>query len=223
MKSKLKNKLVKRILIIVLVILELFVLSKVYHFMLVSRLFDAVENFREEENRTYFVMTTMDRELVMEEKILLKEDTVKYVNSKNNRELNYIWKNFQNSKEYFIDVENKVYTDDMTFKNKNILPKLPNFIRYAFNKSKLNISKIFDICHIVLTKYENRICYKIVTKNEVIIIDKDTYLPIYSSLKMLDATYKSKNVIEKSYEFKVGEVTDEDVALPDLSEYTIVE
>lgn len=223
MKSKLKNKFVKRISIIILVILSLFMLRKLYHFVIVNKLYEAIEDFREKDNRVYLVTTTMDEEVVMEEKILLKQETVKYTNSKNNRDLNYIWKNFQNNEEYFIDVENKIYTDDIIFKNKNVLPNLPNFIGYAFKKSKLNIPKIFEIRHILLTKHNDKVCYKIITKNEIIIVDKDTYLPIYSLLQEIDANDNKKIKIENTYEFKVGEVTDEDVALPDLSEYTVVE
>lgn len=221
MKIELKNKLVKRILMIGLVILLLFILSKVYQFVMMSKLFNAIENFRKEENRSYSVKTMLDEDVVFEETTLLKKDIMKYVSKENGLDLNYRWRNFQNNEKYSFNIKNKeVYKNDMMLENKRLLYNLPSLIDYTFRE---NVSKIFDIRHIILTKYNNKICYKIATKNEIIIIDKDTYLPVYSSVRKITSEDQKRTKIENTYEFKVGEVTDEEVALPDLSEYTIVE
>lgn len=201
----------------------LFVLMKLYHFVIVKNMFDAIDEFRNEENRVYFVNTVMSENVVSRREILLKQDVMKYINRKSDLEVKYEWKNFENDKEYFFDMNNrKVYTNDKIFLNKDFLINMPNYIGYGYEVEN-KLFKVFDINHILPTKYNNELCYKIITKNEIIIIDRNTYLPIYSSTKMADSADKSKTKLEKTYEFKVGEVTDEDVALPDLSEYTIVE
>lgn len=221
MKIELKNKLVKRILMIGLVILLLFILSKVYQFVMMSKLFNAIENFRKEENRSYSVKTMMDEDVVFEVETFLKQDRMKSINRINNSELNCQWIDFQNLRVYSFSMENKkVYKNDIMLENRDILSNLPDFIE---NTSERKISKIFKIRYITLIKYNNKICYKIVTKNEIIIIDKDTYLPVYSSIQKVSSNDNYKVKTEYTYEFKVGEVTDEEVALPDLSEYTIVE
>lgn len=219
-----KNKIVFRVFTVVLVILILFVLSKVYHFVIMNHLFEAIVKFRSEENRAYLVDVRMSEDIVLQEETLLKQEIVKYVNKKDGRDLNYRWKNFDTNENYFININSKsVYANDEIIQSKNILPNLPNLIGYISEEDGVNLLKVFEICYIIPTKYENKNCYKIVTKNEVIVIDKKTYLPVYSALKILDYNEENNNQVEKTYEFKVGEVTDEDVMLPDLTNYTTVE
>lgn len=215
-----KKELIRKVLKIMIVILILFVLVKLYHFMIVKHLFDAITEFKNEENRAYFVNTVMSENMVLEEKVFLKQETIKYISKESNVDLIYEWREFRNNEEYFFDVNSKkIYTKD-TYLTKNFLPDIPECIGYSYGE-EFKPSAILAVHHIIPTRYNDKFCYKIITKNEVIIIDKDTYLPVYSSMKTVKTD--SKNKIEKTYEFKVGEVTDEEVALPDLSEYTIVE
>lgn len=211
-------------IVVVFVILILFMLSKVYQMVIVSRVFEAVEEFRNEENRGYWVETIINGKMVLKEEIILKQEIVKHVKKKNGSIISYKCKNFDQKEECFVNIKNKkIYRHDIMIKNENTLYNLPNFIEYSFDNDKFNLYKIFDVHYILPTKYQDKLCYKIITKNEVIIVEKDTYLPIYSSIKRMKSNEESKSVIERTYEFKVGEVTDEDVELPDLSEYTFVE
>lgn len=219
-----KNKSVIKVLIMILIILLLFMLIKIYHFAIVKHVFDAVENFKNQENRAYLVTSKMDENIVLLEETLLKEKIIKYANKRNDLYLTYEWKNFENNERYSFNIMNKeIYKDDIVIEDRKNLLNFPSFLNYLFKGDKINLSEIFDIYYIVPTKYEDKSCYKIATKKEIIIIDKDTYLPVYSSIKRVSYDNENKNAIERTYEFKVGEVTDEDVALPNLSEYTIVE
>lgn len=218
-----KKKLIMKVLIIILVILLLFALSKVYHFVIVKNVFNAITEFQNEENRSYLVSTRIDDDVIFEVKVLLKENVMIHASKSENMDLNK-WKDFQNNEQYSFNMKNKeIYKDDIMILDKNTLSNLPTFIEYTSKEDKISLDKIFQVRHIVLTKYENKFCYKIVTKNQVIVIDPNTYLPFYSSFQRVKFNEKNKVKIENTYEFKVGEVTDEDVALPDLSEYTVVE
>lgn len=211
-------------IVVVLVILILFMLSKVYQVVIVSRVFEAVEEFRNEENRGYWVEIKMNKDMILEEQILLKQKIMKYINKKNSLDVNCVWKSFESKEEYFFDIKKEeVYINDLIMESKDILFNLPSLMGYTFGNGKFDISKIFEVLYILPVKYEDKFCYKIITKNEVIIVEKDTYLPIYSSIKRMKSNEESKSVIERRYEFKVGEVTNEDVTLPNLSEYTFVE
>ncbi len=213
------KKLIRKVLIIMGIILLLFVLIKLYHFVIVKNMFDAIDEFRNEENRAYFVNTVIDGDAVLEEKVLLKEDIIKYINRISGSEVRCKYRNFENNQEYsFCSEKKEVYMNDLTIQNRDVLYSLPAFMELKDIKLKLKLSQIN---YIIPIKYNDKFCYKIVTRKEEVIIESSTYLPIYSSVKRVRLDDKTK--IEKTYEFKIGEVTDEDVALPDLSEYTIVE
>ena len=211
-----RRRLVIKSLIIAFVILLIFVLSKVYHFMIINHVLEAIQEFKNEENRAYLVDIRMNENIVLQEETLVKQEIVKYTNRKDGLDLNYRWEDFKTNENYFINVNSKsIYADDEVIQSKNILPNLPNFIAHTSNE-ETKLSKILKIYYVIPTKYENKKCYKIVSRNEVIIIDKETYLPVYASLVTFD---NNSNKIEKTYEFKVGEVTDENVALPDFGDY----
>lgn len=217
-----KNKFA--IISIIVVVLLILLFTKVYHLVVVNHVFDAIEKFKNEENRAYSVETIMNGNVVFKEEKLLKQEIMKYIKKTNDIVINCKWKNFVENEEYFIDIIHKEVTlYNVMNEDKNGLFNLSSFIEYSSNNGRFNLSKIFDIYYIIPIKYKNKPCYKIVTKNEVTIIDKDTYLPFYSSVKRSKLNEESKGTIEKIYEFKVGEVTDEDIALPDLSEYTVIE
>lgn len=212
------------VIMVVLLVLILFILSKAYQMTIINHVFEAIEEFKNEGNREYWVETIINGEVVLEEEIFLKQEMMKCVKRKNNSIISYKCKNLDQKEEYFVNIKNKkIYRHDIMIKNENTLYNLPNFIEYSFDNDKFKLSKIFDIHYIIPTKYKDKPCYKIVTKNEVTIVKKETYLPVYSSAKRMKSNEESKSKIERTYEFKVGEVTDEDVALPDLSEYTFVE
>ena len=85
-----------------------------------------------------------------------------------------------------------------------------------YNTNKFNIFKVFEIYYIIPIKYNNQFCYKISTKNEIVIIDGKTYLPLYSKVKTLNSDDGIENETENFYEFKIGEVKDEDMVMPDI-------
>lgn len=219
-----KSKRVMKVLIVILAILLIFVLSRLYHFVIMSRVFDAIVAFKNEENRRYFVSTIINTNRILEKEVLVNQKIIKNLSNRNGINLNYEWRNLESNESYSFNVNSKeIYKNDVIIQNRAVLPNLPDFIGYAFKNNKVNLDKILDIYYIIPTKYEEKSCYKIGLKHEIIIIDKATYLPIYSSITRINSNDGNKEKIENIYEFKVGEVTDEDVALPDLSDYIIVE
>ena len=76
-------------IVVVFVILILFMLSKVYQMVIVSRVFEAVEEFRNEENRGYWVETIINGKMVLKEEIILKQEIVKHVKKKNGSIISY--------------------------------------------------------------------------------------------------------------------------------------
>lgn len=210
----------KLFLKIILIILGLFILSKTYHFVMMNKVYDAIEEFRNEENRYYSVTVLVSEEISRKEEIFVKQKIVKYTKWKENTGLYCEWKNCNSNESYSFNVDSKnLYEYNSPIENEKFLDNIPNFILSIYKNNKFNINKIFDVRYIIPTKYDGKSCYKISTKTEEIIIDKDTYLPLYSSIKTINLNENNKT--ENIYEFKVGEVTDEDVALPDFSDYTL--
>ena len=104
-----RRGLIRKVLVIVAVVLVLIGLVKWYHFVVVRRMFDAINEFRNEENRAYFVKTVVDENMILEEKIMSKEGKIKHTNMKNGSEVECKWENFENNEEYFFNIEKKKF------------------------------------------------------------------------------------------------------------------
>lgn len=94
---------------------------------------------------------------------------------------------------------------------------MPNLISILDKEEGVKISKIFEIRSIIPIKYNEQFCYKISTKTEVIIIDAKTYLPVYSNVKTVNSDLQIDNKTGNFYEFKIGEVKEEDMVMPDIT------
>ncbi len=97
---------------------------------------------------------------------------------------------------------------------------MPDLILLVYQDNQFNIKEFLKVKYILPVDYHNQKCYKIATNTQTLIISRDTYLPIYYSIDMMNSEKNEKVLTEITYEFKVGEVTDEDIALPDLTGYT---
>ena len=85
------------------------------------------------------------------------------------------------------------------------------------NPKEIDISKIFEIRYIIPIKYNEQLCYKISTKTEIVIINAKTYLPLYSIAKSVNSDFDINDKMGNFYEFKIGEVKEEDMVMPDIT------
>lgn len=207
---------------IILIVLILFVISRIYHFIVISRLHNAIDNFKNEENRYYCVI--FENENIIKEEILLKNNILKCNEHKDDANIYCEWKDFNNNQDYSIDLVNKKFTEnDFLRDKKSFLKNLPKFILEIYPNDKFNLSEFLKISYIIPTEYNNQKCYKIIIDEKICMVNRETYLPIYYSSKRINSNQDANDSIENVYEFKVGEVTDEDIMLPDLTDYTKIQ
>ncbi len=211
----------KKIVIkIILVIAILFLLSRVYYFVIISRAYDAILNFKNETNRYYSVTMINNGQNTIKEEIFIKDNIVKCNEKKDETILHQEWKDLNNKQEYVIDFRNKTFKEKTLTRNEqSFLKNLPRAILDSYQDDTFNLKQFLKIKYIIPAKYENQKCYKIVTNVGTVIINKHTYLPIYSTIKVTNSTEDISSLTENRYEFKIDEVTNEDVALPDLTEF----
>lgn len=95
--------------------------------------------------------------------------------------------------------------------DKNFITSIPSLVSEIYSSNKINIVRFLEIHYIIPVKYEGKSCYKIVTKSETIIIDKNTYLPIYVCENWVNSEDDNSCKMEYFYEFEINTVTEEDM------------
>ena len=205
--------------VIVLIAIAIFIGRRIYYFTVIKNVYEAIENFRNEDN-SYYAVTIKDSSIIKEE-IVTKNNIVKWNEQKDGNGVYCQWKNFDNNQRYAIFLGDKTFkeNDTLIFEN-NILNNLPQMIFFIYSKEYFNIKEFLKIKKISSSQYNNQDCYEIVTDTKSLIVSKENYLPIYYSVETINSEKNVKFLTETTYEFKVGEVTDEDIALPDLTGYT---
>lgn len=213
----------KIILAILGVICIIFVVHKVYHGVVSYKIYTNLENFMAEENRMYQVSMKDLNNIKNVQTVYRKNDIINCIKENDNKYCE--WYNFITNENYSFNMNTKtVYRNTISLFDTQTLFNLPHYILELTNNSKIKeVFAIFNIKYITLEKFEDKMCYKIVTKNENIFVDCSTYLPVYSKMKVVNSNNDQKNYIENFYEFEIGNVTDEEVELPNLEEYTIIE
>jgi len=215
----------KVILGIVIIIIILFAFSKIHTFAIVTKMYTAIENFGKLDNKLYKVQVLHGEEVIRKDELFTKEKVLKYIVYKKDSDIYYEWKNLETNESYAVNEDKKkMYKNSTTMVNaENILPHMSHFVLSVYKDEKINLKSIFDVKYIIPTKYNDRSSYKIVTKNETVIVDKNTYLPIYSALRKVNTQKEFDGQVEYIYEFEIENVSDEDVKLPDFSEYTLMD
>lgn len=204
---------------IVLLLVMGFLSFKFHHFVIMNRAYDAIKRFREEENRYYFVMTMHNDKLLYEEYIFAKDNQIKYLKFlKNLKQLYFEYRNFNTDEKYAWAIkennEKIVNEEEQSILSKKFITKIPTIVSQLYENDKLNISKLFDIQYIASTEYEDRKCYKIKTKAETVLLDKETYLPVYVRKDLINSDGQSFSSVEYIYEFQTGTVTEQDMEIP---------
>ena len=218
------KKTVIKICLIITIVLTLFIMIKIYHFCIINKMYNAIKDFRENKNRYYSVEINLAGEVNRKEEIIYKDNKLKYIILNSSHYLYYEWKNLETNEQYIFNLENKeLYNCDMFIISENILFNLPDMLLNIIKKDKITLKTVLDLDIIFTTKYNDKNCYKIRTKTEEIIIDKFTFLPIYSKKKIINSDSENKNKMEYTYKFRINDVTDEEIALPDLSDYKVID
>lgn len=88
---------------------------------------------------------------------------------------------------------------------------IPRLFLKIYQKNKFNLKEFLKVYYVTFVKYENEKYYKIVTKHETIIINKETLLPEYSCKNWVSTEEDKMCEMEYFYEFEINTVTDEEM------------
>ena len=211
----------KKIFIFILIILFLFIVIKIREAIILNKVHSAIECFMSESNRYYCVYEKYNDRNNVEKEIYLLDNIEKQL-YKNNQFENYCeWKDYKNGDRISYNENGKIrFKESIKDENYKYLLCLPRVISLTKLDKKHQYFELFKIHYIIPITYDGKSCYKISTNSEIVIIDKETFLPVYSTIKTANSTENDNNV-EYMYKFSVGTVTDDDVALPDFSDYKI--
>lgn len=213
-----KNML-KKIVLVVLMIFILYGISRIYCFVIINKIYASFENFISEGNRYYCVTNKRNNEVIYQEKLFYKDNRVKYLRVDNNLERIYLEiKDFELKKLYKWNARlgkiEETYEDEIYFFNERTVRNVSDFITHIYENNKFNWKKFLKIHYIIPTKYEGKGAYKIVTKTEIIIVDKETGLPKYSCENVINSNRNDNIKNEYFYEYEIGSVTEEDMQIP---------
>lgn len=210
----------KKILISIIVMLILFLIIKFYHLCILINIHKKIDTFVSKTNREYCVELLKSNTQTRKEKIFFNNNIIKFIIIENEDVIYIEWKNFNDNNYYAINNLNKELLSKKFFslEDKNTLYDLPNLF-----KNNHMLKYLFKIYYIIPTTYNEIKCFKIVTASEKIIIDANTFLPIRLVKRNYNSTENLEECVEYNYKFETGTVTDEDIALPDFSEYKIIE
>lgn len=198
-----KMKLWKKISLIILGVIIIYLISIVYKYNILLR----VEEKNEISNSsTNYYYNSISDDTIME---YFKKDNIVKINL---RKLNgdgdiTLWKDNNTGEELCLWNTPKIYSE----KAGSVIDTMPtSIINTSDFVTRLSIS-VNPLAFIGTTKYNNVSCYSFKFDNLYEIVEKETGLVLYSS----DSSY-IRNV---KYNFNI--VTDDDVKKPDISEYTL--
>lgn len=208
----------KKILISFVIILLLFIMMKMRETLILNKINSSIEYFKNENNRYYLVSIKRNDDIKSDTEIYLNENLIRIIIDNSVFGKYCEWKNLENGEVNIYNISNKVKFEDEIFIKEDTLIGLPNFIVNMNKNNEVKLSQLLKVYYIIPITYNDKQCYKISTTSEIIIIEKDTYLPVYSSVKIVKSTDKD-NFTENTYKFEVNTVTDEDVLISNFEEY----
>ena len=237
---KKSKKVIKIVLIVIIVILLLFQLYKLFNYFYKKDIYTKVYS---NIDKNYYVETKGTD-------LSGQGNTFNYVYINNENYIKCIYKDFNTNEDSDKVFTRKIYKDKEknivinTFENMNELNKdvayisdslfvgtepifesyNPKYFEYGENLIERIKYKIFEIesspLLITTEKYNGKECYKIVenfgfnTSAIISYIEKETFLPV--------ATIDNLNYQKREYNCQIREVTDEEIDLPDLSNYYVM-
>lgn len=203
-------------MVLALIILIGILISKVYCFVIVNRVYREINEFREAENRYYAVTTFRDKEFKCREEIFKKENEIKYLKLTGNLSKVYLeFKNFSTDEKYYwitkADGSKILERKELYIKDKEFISGIPSLMSEIYSNNKFNLKEFLRVYYSIPINYKGKSCYKMVTKSDIIIIDRSTYLPIYVSEERTNSEEENKYEVEYFYEFKTNAITDKNM------------
>lgn len=219
-------KLFLKVLIVALIII--IVACIIYKLILLSKAIDIEEKFYEALGGNYYVeISEIDEQLgyINQREIYYKDNMEKLImKSSTTDEIDETEILF----ETYYDFENKKITYVYNTQKYAIIQDLSEIWEYNFfyplyytyymdaytdfsDKLWYIFSSIFDLHSITTEEIDGVECYKIETMSETVYVDKTTNLYV--------KTVSDNGTV--TYEFSVGTVTEEDMIVPDLSDYVV--
>ena len=197
-----KMKLSKKILLIILSILLIYILTVAYKYTILTVIQKRNEISNNSENRYYHSLT---QDTIIE---VYKKDGIEKINLKQvqgNGDITF-WKNENTKEEYVFWNASKIYS-----KNEGgIMAISPSSMMTAPDFVSRLIVAIHPMMFIGTQKYNDTSCYNLKYGDIYEIIEKETGLILYSN-----------NGGSRNIKYSFDTVTDEDVKLPDISGYTL--
>lgn len=233
---KKSKKVIKIILIVIIAILLLFQLYKLFNYFYKKDIYTKVYS---NINKNYYVETKVID-------LLGSGNIFKNTYMNNEKYMKFIYEDFNN----IASAKRKIYMDkdknivisifekmnnelkDVAFINDSLFVGTepifesynPKYFEYGESLIERIKYKIFEIesspLLITTEKYNGKECYKIVENfgfnisATIRYIEKETFLPV--------ATIDNLNNQKKEYNCQIREVTDEEIDLPDLSNYYVI-
>lgn len=217
----------KKFIIIVLII---FIIIKVIQISFIKKIKINIDNF-EKLNNSYCmqILNTQNDKIEIirkvKNKIIQEKTKLVYLNKED-----IIFIDNNNNKEIIIDLKDNIYR--IKYNEENVKSKIQNLpknieipdeaIRNLKEGNIFAILYYFKILYIVPAKYNNIDCYKIRTTREILYVDKENLYPVYLEYKQNNSD-KEKEKVTVKYVFEENIVTDEDIKIPDLTNYTLTQ
>ncbi len=213
----------KKIKLIIIVFIIIVLLIKINQFIIINRIKNAINEFKLGNNTVYRVISLNNKEIII--KRLLKNYLIRE---------DYCFENIysiydvNSEKKYIVNTIDSSIEIKKTQKTNMQLSNLPNCIKLIDDiKEKIKsgdwlfLLNYFKILYIIPAEYNGIKCYEIKTTKEKSYFRRDTLYPVYS--EWYKESDNNKELVKIEYTFEIGTVKDEDVQIPNLEEYEIIE
>ena len=201
--EKKKMKLWKKILIVIAVIILIYLLITLYKYIVLTKIYERNTESNEMQNRHYYSET---EDQIME--FWYKDGLMKFhLERKGNIGDIIMWENSNTGEKYvFWNEPEKRYQE-----GGQVIANYASM--FAERESKIRfMMAAYPLVFIAPTKYDGKQCYYVAMDDMKEKIDKETGLVLYES-----------NGMERTLNYTFNDVTDEDVQMPNLSEYEYIE
>ena len=200
--EKKKMKIWKKILIVIAVIILIYLLITLYKFSVLTKIYEKGKASNEIPNRYYYSET--------EDQIIKcwQKDGIKKMSAKRKEKIGDIemWENSNTGEKYvFWNEPEKMYQE-----GGQVVIGIASM--FSEGESKYRIMMAINPALVIYPKkYDDKQCYGIKMSTISEVVDKETGLVLYVN-----------NGSERTYSYTFNEVTDEDVQMPNLSEYKYI-
>ena len=201
--EKKKMKIWKKILIVIAVIILIYLLITLYKYIVLTKIYERNTTSNEVPNRHYYSET---EDTIME--FWYKDGLMKvHLERKENVGDMIMWEDSNTGEKYvFWNEPEKKYQE-----GGQVVANYASMFTESQSKIRLMMAA-HPLLFIVPTKYDNKQCYYVTMFDIKEKIDKETGLTLL----------EGNSGIERTLKYTFNDVTDEDVEMPNLSEYEYI-